>query len=117
MTDNEKLVMLKALIGTTDLEDATLSVYLTLAAEKVLRRLYPFAASTQTYTVPERYDAIQVELAANAVLKRGADGLTNLNDNGMSMTFEADDVLLKKIVPYAHVPSVVADEVEEDEDS
>lgn len=110
MTDTEKLEMLKALIGTTTLSDDALSVYLKIAGEKVLRRCYPFAASTQDYTVPERYETIQVELAANEIVKRGAQGQSSFSDNGVSRVYESEDVLLNRIVPYAHVPGVVADE-------
>lgn len=110
MTDTEKLEMLKALIGTTSLSDDALSVYLKIAGEKVLRRCYPFAASTQDYTVPERYETIQVELAANEIVKRGAQGQSSFSDNGVSRVYESEDVLLNRIMPYAHVPGVVADE-------
>ena len=110
MTDTEKLEMLKALIGTTTLSDDALSVYLKIAGEKVLRRCYPFAASAQDYTVPERYETIQAELAVNEVLKRGAQGQSSFSDNGVSRVYESEDVLLNRIVPYAHVPGVVADE-------
>ena len=110
MTDTEKLEMLKALIGTTSLSDDALSVYLKIAGEKVLRRCYPFAASTQDYTVPERYETVQVELAANEIVKRGAQGQSSFSDNGVSRVYESEDVLLNRIVPYAHVPGVVADE-------
>lgn len=110
MTDTEKLEMLKALIGTTSLSDDALSVYLKIAGEKVLRRCYPFAASTQDYTVPERYETIQVELAVNEIVKRGAQGQSSFSDNGVSRVYESEDVLLNRIMPYAHVPGVVADE-------
>jgi hypothetical protein len=112
MTDTEKLDMLKALIDKTSLADSVLLVYLQLAGEKVLRRCYPFAASTQEYNVPERYETIQVELAANEVLKRGAQGQSSFNDNGVSRVYESEDVLLNRIVPYAHVPGVVTDETD-----
>lgn len=110
MTDSEKLEMLRALVGSSTLSDDTLSVYLKIAGEKVLRRCYPYAASTQQYTVPERYETIQVELAVNEVLKRGAQGQSSFSDNGVSRVYESEDVLLNRIVPYAHVPGVVADE-------
>ena len=93
MTDNEKLVMLKALLGTTNLTDDVLLVYLSIAGEKVLRRCYPYAASTQQYAVPDRYETIQVELAVNEVLKRGAQGQSSFSDNGVSRVYESEDVL------------------------
>ena len=110
MIDSEKLTMLKALIGNTDLSDDVLLVYLAIAGDEVLRRCYPFAADTQSYEVPDRYVTIQVSLARNEIFKRGAEGQSSMSDNGVSRVYESDDVLLRRIVPYAHVPGVVADE-------
>lgn len=110
MTDNEKLTMLHALIGTTSLTDSDLLVYLNIAGDQVLRRCYPFAAETQSLTVPARYETIQVRLARNEVFKIGAEGQSSMSDNGVSRVYESDDVLLRRIVPYAHVPGVVPDE-------
>lgn len=110
MTDNEKLVMLKALLGNKIPDDSVLLVHLQIAGDEVLRRCYPYAADTQAYAVPERYETIQVRLARNAVLRRGADDQTSMSDNGVTRVYESDDVLLRRIVPYAHVPGVVADE-------
>jgi len=110
MTDSEKLTMLKALIGETSLSDSALYVYLDIAADEVLRRCYPYAADTQAYDVPDRYATIQVRLARNEVLKRGAEGQSSFTDNGVTRVYESDNVLLNRIVPFAHVPGVVADE-------
>ena len=111
MTDSEKLTMLKALIGDTNLTDDALLAYLRIAGDEVLRRCYPFASDTQDLDVPDRYVTIQVRLARNEVLKRGAEGQSSMVDNGVSRVYESDDVLLRRIVPYAHVPGVVADEI------
>ena len=110
MTDWEKLDMLKTLIGPTKLPDDTLFSYLNIAASKVLRRCYPFMSDTQEHSVPIRYEMEQVELARNIVLKRGSDGQSSMTDNGVSRVYESDDVILRRIIPYAHVPGVVADE-------
>ena len=110
MTDNEKLVMLKAVLGTTDLTDDALLIFLNIAGDEVLRRCYPYAADTQYYDVPDRYVTIQVRLARNEILKAGAEGQSSMSDNGVTRVYESDDVLLRRIVPYAHVPGVVADE-------
>lgn len=107
MTDSEKLTMLKALIGKNGLDDSVLLVHLQIAGDEVLRRCYPYAADTQVYSVPDRYETIQVRLARNAVLRRGADDQTSMSDNGVTRVYESDDVLLRRIVPYAHVPGVV----------
>lgn len=111
MTDSEKLTMLKALIGNTNLPDDTLLVYLAIAGDEVLRRCYPYAADTQQYEVPERYETIQIRLARNEYFKRGVEGQSSMTDNGVTRVYESDNVLLNRIVPFAHVPGVVADEI------
>ena len=102
MTDAEKLKMVKAMTGETD-ED-TLSTYLSIAANKVCRRAYPF--DDTVIAVPPRYDFNQVEIAAYLVNKRGAEGETAHSENGISRSYEDGDVpptLLREIVPFASV--------------
>jgi len=100
MTDAEKLAMLKTLTGGTD--DAVLTVYLSIAANKVCRRAYPF---DQTVTaVPDIYAINQVQIAAYLLNKRGAEGETAHSENGISRSYEDGDVpptLLREIVPFA----------------
>lgn len=109
MTDSEKLTALRALIGTTSLTDSDLLVFLNIAGSKVIGRCYGIRKSLHT-DVPEEYELIQIELAANAVFKRGAEGQSSYSDNGVSRVYESENVLLNRIVPYMHVPGVVADE-------
>lgn len=102
MTDTEKLTMLKIMTGETDEE--MLSVYLSIAANKVCRRAYPFDDTITT--VPTRYEINQVEIAAYLVNKRGAEGETAHSENGISRSYEDGDVpptLLREIVPFASV--------------
>ena len=100
MTDAEKLKMVKAMTGETD-ED-TLSTYLSIAGNKVLKRAYPFNSTVTV--VPDRYAYNQVEIAAYLVNKRGAEGETAHSENGISRSYEDGDVpptLLREIVPCA----------------
>lgn len=102
MTDAEKLSMLKTMTGETD--EAMLSVYLSIAANKVCRRAYPFDDTVTA--VPHRYDFNQVGIAAYLVNKRGAEGETAHSENGISRSYEDGDVpptLLREIVPFASV--------------
>lgn len=102
MTDAEKLKMVKAMTGETD-ED-TLSTYLSIAGNKVLRRAYPFDSTITA--VPDRYAYNQVEIAAYLLNKRGAEGQTAHSENGISRSYEDGDVpptLLREIVPMAAV--------------
>lgn len=110
MTDQEKLTMLRALAGASaDVTDETLQVYLTLAADIVLQRAYPSVHDTSTLDVPARYEALQVQIANEMFQKRGAEGETSHNEDGVNRTYESagvSEALLKRIVPFAHVLGV-----------
>lgn len=100
MTTAEKLTMLKAMVGNTD-TDEVLSVYLTLAGQKVIRKAYPYR--TDITEVPAEYECLQVEIAAYMLNKRGAEGQTSHSENGISRSYESADVpasMLKTIVPH-----------------
>lgn len=110
MTDRDKLAMLKALLGETKLDDDALLVYLKMAGNDVIRRCHPSSASIEMHEVPAMYEDIQVQLACNRIVKRGAQGQSSFTDNGVTRVYESDNVLLNRIVPFAHVPGVNADE-------
>ena len=100
MTENEKLEMLSALTGEAD--DTLLSTYLTLAGQKVIRRRYPFDSSISD--VPEEYAAVQIEIAAYMLQKRGAEGETAHSENGVARSYEDGDIpptLMRQITPLA----------------
>jgi len=105
MTNDEKLAMVKALLGITDSsEDAVLTVYLSLAASKILRKAYPYD-STKT-EVPLRYAQLQCEIAVYLYNKRGAEGQTYHSENGINRAYENADVpesMLASVIPYAEV--------------
>ena len=104
MNDNEKLVLLQAMLGEPENEDV-LFAYLTLAGKKILRKAYPF--SSDITEVPAQYDTLQCEIAAYLLNKRGAEGQLSHNENGISRSYESADVpssLLRQIIPSAEVP-------------
>jgi len=105
MTNDEKLAMVKALLGITDSsEDAVLTVYLSLAASKILRKAYPYD-STKT-EVPLQYAQLQCEIAVYLYNKRGAEGQTYHSENGINRAYENADVpesMLASVIPYAEV--------------
>lgn len=100
----EKLEMLKAIVGEDD-DDDVLKVYLDLAGDVILRRLYPYG--TNNSQVPSPYQVRQVEIAAYLLNKRGAEGELAHTENGSSRTY-ADAYVpssyLRGIIPYASVP-------------
>ena len=100
---SEKIEMLKAITGETD--ESILEVYLNIAGDVILRRLYPYG--TEITQVPSPYQVRQVEIAAYLLNKRGAEGEINHMENGMSRTYGDSYVppsYLRGIVPFAGVP-------------
>lgn len=110
-SEAEKLEMLRVLCGLTaeQMPDASLTIYLNLAREIVLNRMYPYASDTSEMSVPQKYATVQCQIANELVLKHGAEGEVAHSEDGVSRTYENADVsssLLKKIVPCVHVLSV-----------
>ena len=105
MSEKDKLEILKSLVEIVgDTKDKALTVYLDLAAQKILERLYPF--DKEQREVPQRYAYRQCEIAAYFWNKRGAEGETAHNENGISRTYENADVpesMMKGILPFAGV--------------
>lgn len=103
MTNEEKLMALKAMVGNTD-SDEVLSTYLTLAGEKIIGKAYPYDDTVTE--VPARYSSLQIEIAAYLLNKRGAEGQTSHSENGVSRTYENADVpasMLKSVIPFCGV--------------
>ena len=106
MTEADKLTMLAQICGDPSADSAMLSTYLDLAADIVVHRAYPFLTSYVLAEVPDRYATVQVQIANELYLHRGAEGEKDHSENGVKRTYEngyVSDSLLKKIVPYARV--------------
>lgn len=102
MTNVEKLTMLRNMVDETN--DELLNVYLTIAGNKILNRAYPYD-DTKT-EVPNKYAMLQCEIAAYLYNKRGAEGQTSHDENGIKRTYESADVpesMLKQITPHIGV--------------
>lgn len=104
MTQATMLILLKDMTEEADTD--TLLAYLDLAGRVVLNKCYPF---DHTITlVPECYQNVQVEVAAYLLNKRGAEGETRHDENGVERTYESASVpesMLKGVVPFCGVVS------------
>lgn len=103
MTEENKLAMLKAMVGDSD-TDEVLSTYLALAGRKVIAKAFPF--NPDETEVPMEYEYLQVEIAAYLLNKRGAEGQTSHSENGVSRGYESADVppsMLKSVTPCCGV--------------
>lgn len=102
MTVEQQLSILKRMTEETDA--AMLSCYLAAAGEKICNRCYPFAHDR--LDVPAKYHYLQVEIACYLFNKRGAEGQTSHNENGVNRSYESASVpesMLKNVVPFVSV--------------
>ncbi len=105
MTDAQKLTQLKSLLNISgESEDTLLVTLLSISAQKILDRVYPYDA--EKTEVPTRYHTKQVEIAVYLYNKRGAEGQTSHNENGINRSYESADVpesLMRGITPFVGV--------------
>ena len=106
MTKTEKITMVQTLVESDPGATAeVVSVYLDLALNAMLERLYPYDSEKEEGDLPVRYDAIQCELAARYFLRRGGQGEMNHEENGVNRTYASvdDEDILRRLTPFAKV--------------
>lgn len=103
MTTDDKLSFLARMTGDAFPEEL-ISDYLSLAAEKILAKAYPFDDTVQE--VPVKYQQLQLEITLYLLNKRGAEGQTAHSENGINRSYENGDVpdsMLDEITPFCGV--------------
>ena len=103
MTNEEKITALAALISPDTADEALLATYITLSEGVVLNRRFPFGPPAEA-KVPSQYEHIQLQIALELFSKRGAEGQTEHDENGIARKYESADIsptLLKRITPLA----------------
>lgn len=106
MTDAQKIAMVQTLVQNDgDATDAIVAVYLQLALNKMLERLFPYDSTKTVSDIPERYETIQCELAARLYLRRGGEGETSHEENGVNRTYGSvdDEDIMSRLTPFAKV--------------
>ena len=101
MTNDEKIRSLAALISPDTADRELLAELVALSEGIVLNRRYPFGAP-EGATVPRQYEHIQLQIALELFSKRGAEGQTEHDENGIARKYESADVsptLLRRITP------------------
>lgn len=102
MTQEQKRIMLNRMLDEEE-DDDILDIYLELAGQKILNRMYPFKDSYEGLDVPDKYAAVQIKVANYMLNKRGAEGEIQHIENGVHRNYGAADVpdgVLAEIVPY-----------------
>lgn len=105
MAKMNKLIMLQSMMGE-DTDPGILEVYLELARQAILNRMYPYAEDYGDEDVPEKYVAIQLKTACYLLNKRGAEGQIQHIENGIHRNYGSADIpdgMLKDIVPFCRV--------------
>ena len=106
MTKSEKIAMVKTLVendpGATN---DVVSVYLNLACNAMMERLFPFDPNKAEEDMPVRYESTQCELAARYFLRRGGQGEINHEENGVNRQYASvdDEDILRRLTPFAKV--------------
>ena len=106
MTIEKKVDMLRRMMEGDDTDQGILEVYLELAAQKILNRMYPYTDDYEGLEVPDRYVAVQLKVANAMLNKRGAESEIQHIENGVHRNYGDADIpesMLSDIVPYAKV--------------
>lgn len=105
METTDKIAIIQELVDNdAKATDALVSVYLSDAESNILRRLYPFGVP-EGAEVPNMYEMASCKLAARYFLRRGAEGETVHNENGIHRHYGSvnDEDILREIMPFAKV--------------
>lgn len=106
MTKEKKIDMLRRMMDGDDTDQGILEVYLELAANKILNRMYPYKEEYDGLEVPDKYVAVQLKIANAMLNKRGAESEIQHIENGIHRNYGDADIpeaMLKDITPFAQV--------------
>lgn len=107
MTDTDKINLIRGLFGPkadgSQLTDAEVTPFLTVAGDIIVKTLDPFGNTTE---VPPKYEILQCRISNFMLTKQGAEGEIQHTENGVTCIYGKADIpdeLLREIVPKAEV--------------
>lgn len=105
MTMNKKIDMLQAMMGGDEEDRGVLEVFLELAKQKILNRMYQFETDEEYegLDVPDKYVMTQLNVAIYMLNKRGAEGEIQHIENGIHRNYGSSDIpdaMLKDVTPF-----------------
>lgn len=103
MTDEQMIAIVESTTGESS--ETIVSAFLAMSGDAIINRAFPFATDDEreTLTVPTRYQNLQCEIATFLLNKRGAEGQTAHNENGINRSYENGSIpesMLKQVVPF-----------------
>ena len=114
MTYEKKIECLRAILdkeedeegNEIEIDPAILDVYLGIAGQKILNKMYPYKTDYTGLDVPDRYSMMQINIASYLYNRKGAEGEIQHIENGIHRNYGSADVpdaMLKDIIPMAMV--------------
>ena len=105
----DKLAELRRMLEPATEDDAVLLSYLDQAKEMIVTRMFPYATEEEIEyaIVPKRFEYKQVRIALYLLNKRGAEGETLHNENGISRRYRNGDLpdeMLADVLPCVGIP-------------
>ena len=106
MTTEEKLAMVKAIMGPDAPDDDTLTSYLNIAGKAILQWRYSYNPDNMPEDVEAAYEIEQVQAVVNGLTQRGMEGETTSIENGVHRHFNYSDMvryIKANVIPFAKV--------------
>lgn len=103
MAATNMIKMLRLMMDGDETDEGILEVYLELAGQKILNRMYPYKTDYTGLKVPDRYISTQLRIANYLLNKRGAEGQIQHIENGIHRNYGDADIpeaMMKEIVPF-----------------
>lgn len=106
MTVDEKLGMVKTIMGSDAPDDETILSYLNLAKTEILQWRYTFNPDAMPEDVPAAYEMTQVYAVVSGFTQRGVEGQSVSIENGIHRHFDFTDMvryIRGNVIAYAKV--------------
>ena len=106
MTTEEKLAMVKTIMGPDAPDDDTITSYLTLAKTEILHWRYSYNPDDMPDDVEPAYEMTQIYAVVDGFTQRGLEGQSVSIENGIHRHFNYSDMvryIRANVIPFAKV--------------
>lgn len=106
MTNEEKLAMVKSIMGPDAPDDATITTYLNAAGTEILQWRFQYNPENIPEDVPAEYEMTQVYAVVSGFTQRGMEGQTVSIENGIHRHFAYHDMvryIRSNVIAFAKV--------------
>ena len=106
MTTEEKLAMVKTIMGSDAPDDNTILSYLSAAKSEILQWRFSYNPDAMPEDVEPAYEMTQIQSVVNGFTQRGMEGETTSIENGIHRHFGYSDMvryIRANVIPFAKV--------------